>query len=135
MMISSRGRYALRMLVDLAESSREGAYIPLKDIAARQGISLKYMERIVPALVKDGLLEGIQGKGGGYRLAVSAGRITVGRVLRLTEGSLQAVDCPQCSGEDICPKNETCRTVHMWQEFGKLAEAYFDGITIEDLML
>lgn len=137
MMISSRGRYALRVVIDLAESSREGNYVPLKDMAARQNISLKYMERIIPALVKDKILMGIQGKGGGYKLALAPKEITVGRILRLTEGSLQPVECPACNGADglPCHLGSDCRTVHMWQQFGKITEEYFDSITIADLMI
>lgn len=137
MMISSRGRYALRIMIDLAENSASGRFVPLKDMASRQNISLKYMERIVPVLVKDGLLAGVQGKGGGYKLAMDAKDISVGRILRLTEGSLQPVECPECGAqaEGPCEIGKDCRTVHMWQKFGKMTEEYFDGITIADLML
>ena len=90
MMISTRGRYALRVMIDLAEHSN-GGYIPMKDVAARQEISLKYLERILPVLAKNGLVEGIQGKGGGYRLTREPAAYPVGEILRLTEGDLAPV--------------------------------------------
>ena len=90
MMISTRGRYALRALIDLAEHGGDG-YIPMKEIANRQGISLKYLEQIVPALSKNGFIEGVHGKGGGYRLAKEPKEYRVGDVLRLTEGDLHKI--------------------------------------------
>lgn len=92
MMISTRGRYALRVLADLAENSGRG-YIPMKEVAARQGISLKYLEQIIPALTKSGYIEGIQGKGGGYRLIKAPNNCIIGDILRLTEGDLAPVAC------------------------------------------
>ena len=92
MMISTRGRYALRVMIDLAEQGGSG-YIPMKDIAERQGLSLKYLERILPVLTKNGIVEGVQGKGGGYRLCRSPEEYTAGEILRLTEGSLAPVSC------------------------------------------
>ena len=121
MMISTRGRYALRVLVDLAEHS--GGLVPMKDVAARQGISKKYMEQIMALLVKDGYVEGVHGKGGGYRL---------GDILRLTEGSLAPVACLSC--EEPCERADSCRTIGMWRRFEEITNEYFDGITIRDLM-
>ena len=132
MMISTRGRYALRVMIDLAENADEG-YIPMREIAARQGISLKYLERILPALVKSNLVEGIQGKGGGYRLGKLPEKCRVGEVLRLTERDLAPVACLEC-GAEPCDHAGDCRTFPMWSELQKIVNQYFDGITIADLM-
>ena len=132
MIVSTRGRYALRVMIDLAESSA-GEYIPMKDIAARQGVSLKYLERIVPALTKNGLIEGIQGKGGGYRLTREPKDYPSGEILRLTEGDLAPVSCLEC-GAGLCERADECRTVGMWQELNSLINEFFDGRTIADLM-
>lgn len=131
MMISTRGRYALRVMIDLAEHADEG-YIPMKEVAARQGISLKYLERILPALSKSGFVEGVQGKGGGYRLSRPPEHCTVGEILRLTEGDLAPVACLACSAEP-CSRKAECRTISMWSRFHDITNAYFDGITIADL--
>ncbi len=132
MMISTRGRYALRVLIDLAEHNNDG-YIPMKEVAKRQEISLKYLERILPILVKNELVEGIHGKGGGYRLCRTPEECTVGEILRLTEGNLAPVACLGCSAEP-CKKSSSCKTISMWNEFHRLTNEYFDGITIADLV-
>ncbi len=132
MMVSTRGRYALRVMIDLAENQKEG-YIPMKDVANRQEISLKYLERILPVLVKNGYIEGLQGKTGGYRLTRLPGEYKVGDILRLTEGDLAPVSCLECGGGS-CQKAGECRTVGMWNEFHRMVNTYFDGITIADLM-
>ncbi len=132
MMISTRGRYALRVMIDLAEHTEVG-YIPMKEVAERQGISLKYLERILPVLVKNGLVEGIHGKGGGYRLSRAPEECTVGEILRLTEGDLAPVACLEC-GAEPCEKSSTCKTLSMWSGFYRLTNQYFDGITISDLI-
>lgn len=132
MMISTRGRYALRVLIDLAEHSG-GNTIPMKEVAERQDISLKYLERILPLLTKSGYVEGFHGKGGGYRLGKEPEAIRVGDVLSLTEGELAPVAC-LVSGADPCDKAGECRTLGMWKEFYRLTNEYFDGITIADLM-
>lgn len=131
-MISTRGRYALRVLLDLAKH-REDGYIPMKTVAERQGLSLKYIERIMPVLVKNNLVAGIHGKGGGYMLSKEASEYTVGEILRLTEGNLAPVACLEC-GAEKCPRAEECLTLPMWQEFHKTVNDYFDGITLADLM-
>lgn len=131
MMISTRGRYALRVLIDLAEHN-DGKYIPMKDVAERQEISLKYLERILPVLVKNKLVEGVHGKGGGYKLSRSPEKCTVGEILRLTEGDLAPVACLSCEAEP-CQKSSTCKTISMWNEFYNITNRYFDGITIADL--
>lgn len=132
MMISTRGRYALRVMLDLAEH-KECGYIPMKEVAKRQDISLKYLERILPVLVKNGFVEGIHGKGGGYRLVCSPKECTVGEILRLTEGDLAPVACLSC-GAEPCKNSSTCKTISMWNEFYRITNQYFDGITILDLM-
>ena len=131
MMISTRGRYALRVLVDLAEHS--GSLVPMKDVAARQGISKKYMEQIMALLVKDGYVEGVHGKGGGYRLGRPPEQCVVGDILRLTEGDLAPVACLEC-GAEPCQRASKCRTLSMWSKFNSIINEYFDGITIADLM-
>ena len=132
MMISSRGRYALRVMIDLAEHS-DGSYIPMKEVAQRQEISLKYLEKILPVLVAGRLVEGIQGKGGGYRLTRSPGEYRVGEILRLTEGDLAPVSCLEC-GTDECIRSATCRTLPMWSELNRRILEYLDSVTIADLM-
>ena len=132
MMISTKGRYALRVMVDLAEHQSEG-YIPLKEIAQRQEISEKYLENILKVLVKARFLTGLRGKGGGYRLSRPPESYTVGSILRLTEGCLAPVACLE-AGADACPRTAVCRTLPMWQKLDALIEEFFDGITIADLM-
>ena len=132
MLISTKGRYALRVLIDLAEHQRDG-YIPLKSVAERQEISEKYLESIIKLLVKDGILTGLRGKGGGYRLINSPDTYTVGRVLRLTEESLAPVACVQHI-DHPCPRAADCRTFSMWQGLSKVIHDYLDHITIADLM-
>ena len=131
MMISTRGRYALRMMIDLAENSRDGEYIAMKDIAERLEISKKYMEQIMPVLVKNGLVEGLQGQGGGYRLTRRPEDYRVGEILRLTEGDLAPVSC--LSGDSPCTRSGCCRTIAMWSRFNKLTNDFFDSITVADL--
>lgn len=132
MLISTRGRYALRVMVDLAENNN-GSFIPMRTIAERQGISLKYMERILPALVKEGFVEGVQGKGGGYRLKKLPSECKVGDILRATEGDLAPVACLEC-GAEPCERAKECRTIGMWIEFNNTINEFFDGKTIADLM-
>ena len=129
MLVSTKGRYALRVMIDLAEHVGEG-YLPLRDIARRQDISEKYLESILKVLVKDRLIEGLRGKGGGYRLTRAASDYTVGEVLRLTEGSLDPV-----SGLDD-PEGfrvEESRCHEMWAGLSRLIGDYLDDYTIEDL--
>lgn len=132
MMVSTRGRYALRVLIDLAEHNN-GSYIPMKDVAARQEISLKYLERILPTLTKAKLIEGVHGKGGGYKLTRSPEDYTVGEVLRLTEGDLAPVACLSADA-DVCERAAECRTLSMWQGFYDMTNKYFDSIRISDLV-
>ncbi len=131
MMISTRGRYALRVLIDLADHNT-GAYIPMKDVAARQGLSLKYLERILPTLTKAKLIEGLHGKGGGYKLTRDPSDYSVGEVLRLTEGDLAPVSCLSPDAAP-CDRVSECRTIRMWREFYDLTNKYFDNIRLSDL--
>lgn len=132
MMISTRGRYALRVLTDLAEH-RDGGYVPMKDVAARQGISLKYLEQILPVLSKNGVIEGMQGKGGGYRLVKAPEECRIGEILRLTEGDLAPVACLE-SGTTPCARTCECRTYPLWVEFYRTVNEFFDGKTLADLL-
>lgn len=132
MLISTKGRYALRVLIDMGEHQSEN-FIPLKEIAARQEISEKYLETIVKLLVKDGALVGLRGKGGGYKLKKAPGQITVGHVLRLTEDSLAPVSCLE-NGAIPCERASGCRTLPMWRGLYQTINDYLDKYTIEDLM-
>lgn len=133
MMISTKGRYALRMLVDMAEHERGGGYVPLKEIAARQEISEKYLESIVKLLVQNNVLIGVRGKGGGYRLNGTPDQFTVRRILEITEGSLAPVAC-LCEPHEPCARMANCRTYPMWQGLSKLICDYLDSYTLADLM-
>ncbi|MBD5115705.1 MAG: RrF2 family transcriptional regulator [Ruminococcaceae bacterium] len=132
MTISSKGRYALRVLIDLAENGG-GEYIPMKVVAQRQGISLKYLEHILPALKQNNIVEGVQGKGGGYRLNGKPEDYTVGEILRLVEGDFAPVSCLEC-GAEPCERADRCRTISMWKNLQDMIDRYFDGITLRDLM-
>ena len=132
MMVSTKGRYALRVMIDLAEHQTEGC-IPLKEIASRQQISEKYLESIIKSLVKSNMLVGLRGKGGGYRLTRSADQYTVGEILRLTEGSLAPVACLETNAE-LCMRMPECRTVSMWRGLDNVVNEYLDGITVADLV-
>ena len=132
MLISTRGRYALRVLINLAEHT-DGGYVPMKDIAERQGISLKYLERIIPVLTKNGIIEGLQGKGGGYRLVKSLEECKIGDILRLTEGNLAPVACLEC-GASPCERTSECRTYPMWVEFYQMINDFFDHRTLADMV-
>ena len=132
MLVSTRGRYALRVLIDMAEHQSDH-YVPLKEIAQRQEISEKYLESIVKALVKGGVLTGLRGKGGGYRLSQPPEECTVGAVLRATEGTLAPI---ACLTEDAppCARQAECRTLSMWQGLDRVIQEYLDGFTISDLI-
>ena len=131
-MISTKGRYAVRVLIDLAENDN-GAYIPLKDIAARQNISKKYLEIIAKEMVIGGLLTGASGKGGGYKLVRKPEEYTVGEVLELMEGTLSSVACLADKNYN-CPQRKICRTLPMWEEFDEIVHDYFYNKTIQDLL-
>jgi Rrf2 family protein len=131
MLISTKGRYALRVLIDMAEHQSE-EYVPLKEIAQRQEISEKYLESIIKSLVKNGVLTGLRGKGGGYRLSKSPDQFTVGSILRLTEGTLSPVSCLEADAPP-CAKAGSCRTLTLWQGLDKVIYDYLEGYTIADL--
>lgn len=132
MLVSTKGRYALRIMIDLAEHQSEG-YIPLKETAIRQEISEKYLESILKVLVRNKFLTGLRGKGGGYRLTRAPEQYTIGSILRATEHSLAPVSCLD-SWQDACPKKSTCRTLPLWQGLDKVINDYLDNITLADLM-
>lgn len=132
MLVSTRGRYAIRVMIDLAEHMN-GKYIPMKEIADRQDVSLKYMTKIMQALTKSGMLDGQHGKGGGYKLNRDPEEYRVGDILRLTEGTLAPVACLD-ETDCKCDRSFECRTRPMWNELDKLISEYLDGITIADLM-
>jgi len=135
MMISTRGRYALRVLLDLAYHNGSDGFIPMKAIADRQGISKKYMEQIMPALTKNGLVEGVHGKGGGYRLTKPANDYCVGEILRATEGDLAPVVCVSSkAAADPCERLDCCPTAKMWAEFNRITNEYFDSVRLTDLL-
>ena len=132
MKISTKGRYAVRMLLDLAEHQQDG-YVALKEIAKRQEISKKYLEQIVPILNKSGLLQTNRGSQGGYRLSKKPEQYTVGEILRLTEGSLAPVACLD-QPENFCPRRASCATLFVWQGLYRTIEEYLDGITLQDII-
>ena len=131
MIVSTKGRYALRVMIDLAEHQTE-RYVPLKEVAARQEISEKYLENILKVLVQNGFLEGLRGKGGGYRLTRSPDQYTVAEILLLTEGSLAPVSC-LTPGAPACERMANCRTYTMWKGLNDLIADYFGKITLADL--
>lgn len=132
MLISTKGRYALRLMIDLAEHQTQG-YIPLKEIAQRQEISEKYLESIIKLLVKANLISGLRGKGGGYRLTKTPDTYTVDTVLRLTEDSLAPVSCLEKDAV-VCPRSGMCRTLNMWRGLDRVISQYLNSITIADMM-
>ena len=132
MLVSTKGRYALRVMIDLAEHQGEG-FIPLKVIAQRQEISEKYLESIIKLLVKANLLNGVRGKGGGYQLTRAPEQYTAGAILRLTEESLAPVTCIE-PGRSACLRAAECRTLPIWQGLNEVINQYLDHITVADLM-
>lgn len=130
-MVSTKGRYALRVMIDLAEHDPE-VYIPLKEIAERQEISEKYLEVIVKSLTKAHFLEGLRGKGGGYRLTRDPSSYSVASVLRITEGSLAPVACLQ-DDPNTCSRAPSCKTLPMWKGLEDVINNYLEGISIADL--
>ena len=131
-MISTKGRYAIRILLDLAEHNN-GAYIPMNDVAARQEISLKYIEKIRPSLKSAGLIASVHGIGGGYRLTRSPDQYTLWEILKLAEGDLAPVSCLQDNAQP-CRRAAECRTLSVWEGYYDLTRKYFSGITLADLM-
>ena len=132
MKISTKGRYALRMLIELAAHQEQG-FMSLKEISEHQNISKKYLEQIVPMLNKSGILRTNRGNKGGYMLAKPPQECTVGDVLRATEGSLAPVTCLEYEVND-CPRAESCATLYVWQGLQKAVEGYLDSVTIQDIL-
>ena len=131
-MVSTKGRYALRIMIDLAEHQDSG-YIPLKDIAERQQISKKYLEIIAKELVEGKLLSGVSGKGGGYRLVKKPEEYSVGEILELMEGSLASVACLACDAP-ACERADSCQTLPMWAEYDRMTHDFFYGKKLTDLI-
>ena len=132
MMVSTRGRYALRVIIDLAENAGDG-HVPMREVAERQGLSLKYLERILPLLVSANLVEGVHGKGGGYRLSKAPSKISVGEVLRITEGDIAPVACLE-NNAVTCEHINDCRTLPVWKGLNDRINEYLDSVSIADLM-
>ena len=134
MIVSTKGRYALRVMIDLAEQEKKvQERVPLKEIAERQGISQKYIEAIMTILSKNGFVDAVHGKGGGYKLNKAPQDYRVGDILRLTEGSLSPVACLE-EGAAECPRKTGCRTLPLWTKLDELVEGYLDSVTLADLM-
>ena len=132
MIVSTKGRYALRVMVNLAQHGRE-EFIPLKEIAETEGISQKYLESIMTVLSKAGFVDAVHGKGGGYRLNRSPDGYTVGGILKLTEGSLATVSCTT-QGAAACARSTCCQTLPMWERLDRMVDEFFEGITLGDLL-
>ena len=132
MIVSTKGRYALRVMLCLAQRDA-GEYIPLKEIAEAEEISQKYLESIMTILSKSGFVDAVHGKGGGYRLNRKPEEYTVGSILRLTEGSLAPVSCTT-QGAAACSRSTCCQTLPMWERLDKMINEFFEGITLADLL-
>ena len=132
MIVSTKGRYALRVMVHFAQRGGEG-YIPLKEIAEAEGISQKYLETIMSTLSKAGFVDAVHGKGGGYRLNRKPEEYTIGSILKLTEGGLATVSCTT-QGPAACSRSTCCHTRPMWERLDRLVDDFFEGITLANLM-
>lgn len=132
MMISTKGRYALRVMIDLAQNENEN-YVSLKDVAQRQNISMKYLEMIVSNLNKGHLVKSLRGKSGGYKLTKTPSEYTIGEILKVTEGSLAPVMCLE-ENADICERAGDCITLPLWQKLDGVINDYLDSVTLEDLI-
>ena len=132
MIVSTKGRYALRVMLCFAQRGGD-EYVPLKEIAESEGISQKYLESIMTILSKAGFVDAVHGKGGGYRLNRKAEEYTVGSILKLTEGSLAPVSCTT-QGAAACSRSTCCQTLPMWERLAKMIDEFFEGITLEDLL-
>lgn len=132
MIVSTRGRYALRVLIDMAEHNNDDR-IPLKEIAERQEISQKYIEAIMSLLSKNGIVNGVHGKGGGYKLVKKPSEYKIGEILEITEGTFAPVACLEKNAES-CPREPNCRTLPMWSKLDNLIKNFLDSVTIADLM-
>ena len=133
MIVSTRGRYALRVLIELAEQESNG-FKPLKEIANHQKISIKYLECIMTELSKNGLVIAQHGKGGGYKLNKAPSEYKIGDILRITEGTLAPVACLEDNASE-CPQSSKCKTIKLWKELDELVKGYLDNKTLADLMV
>ncbi|MDO4438059.1 MAG: RrF2 family transcriptional regulator [Eubacteriales bacterium] len=133
MMVSTKGRYALRVMIDIAQNEND-TFVSLKEVAQRQGISIKYLEAIVAVLNKAGMLDSKRGKEGGYRLSMPTEAYRISEILKLTEGSLVPVSCMEDGGCVNCSHNSDCYTLPLWNKLDELIEGYLSGITLEDLI-
>ena len=131
-MVSAKGRYALRIFIDLAQNQGDG-YVALSEVSKRQDVSLKYLETIVATLVRGGLLRSQRGMSGGYRLSKDAKEISIYDIFNLTEGSLSPVACINC-GENFCNRSDNCYTKEMWTNVDNLINNYFKSISVQDLL-
>ena len=132
MIVSTKGRYALRVMLCFAQRGGD-EYVPLKEIAEAEGISQKYLASIMTILSKANFLDAVHGKGGGYRLNRAPDEYTVGSILKLTEGSLAAVSCT-AQGASACSRTTCCQTLPMWEKLEKMIDEFFEGITLADLL-
>jgi Rrf2 family protein len=135
MMISTKGRYALRVMVDLAQNASEDKFISLKAISKRQEISLKYLEAIIGILNRAGFVKSLRGVNGGYRLTRDPANYTVGEILRLTEGGLTLVDCVSCKNDFHCSRSADCLTQPIWASLDKVINDYLDGVSLYDVVI
>lgn len=133
MIASTKGRYALRVMADMAEYCKDGEFISLKDIAAREEISEKYLEAIMKLLVENKLVLGHRGKGGGYRLVKKPEEYSVGEIIRAAEGDIAPVACLS-QGAQKCDRYDVCRTVSMWEKLDTIINDYLDGVKLTDLV-
>ena len=132
MKVSTKGRYAVRVMLDLALHN-SGEYIPLKEIAARQGITVKYLEQIIGMLNRAGFLQSLRGNNGGYRLTKAPEEYTIGSILRITEGDLRLTPCIEENGQE-CERSETCAAMSFWTGLDKVIADYVESYTLADLM-
>ena len=132
MIVSTKGRYALRVMLYFALHGGED-FIPLKEIAETEGISQKYLESIMTTLSKAGMVDAVHGKGGGYRLNRKPEEYTIGSILKLTEGSLASTGCTS-QGPNACGRATCCEALPMWEKLDKMIDEFFEGITIADLL-
>jgi Rrf2 family protein len=131
-LFSTKGRYALRAMRDLAQHP---GWVSLGDVAERQQISRKYLEQVIALMHRAGYVESLRGKGGGYRLTRRPEEYTLGQILRAAEGSLAPVSCLDCTNDEICPSVDTCPTVAIWRDLGKVTSAFLDSKTLADLIV
>ena len=135
MKISTKGRYALRLMLDIAIHSEGGTRVPLAAIASRQSLSEKYLEQIITLLMRAGFVKSVRGAQGGYLLSRPVTEYTVGDILRVTEGSLSPVSCAKCAGTEVCPRSGECVTIGIWRRLDTAISEVVDGITLADLVV